>query len=333
MPDPEVDLALLEARPPADCTISGADVPFDDGCGPKTITLTSDSALGSPLVVFSPRGVSVQFAFAKGRNVASVTLSLDGFIATGFADVAHVPFHLARQATAFDGHVRLFEDDEVNVSRVDGKKVFVRAHDDVVDIEDVEAETTCDAVRFDGFDGPPKLPAIRSGDGIPDGAAIHLKPLPGTAPFFTVKIADPSSIPFLMTELEHRGGETHVQFLTRRALFEGWVDAGEIVHGDIGMGFGSGRGRCTPPKAPPTRSAFTVRSDTDVLVASEPGKRGPSGVRLAKGTSVLATEAHGGWAEISLQPAAIVPAPGLHFFVPWSKLEDPVRALILERLE
>ena len=38
----------------------------------------------------------------------------------------------------------------------------------------------------------------------------------------------------------------------------------------------------------------------------------------------IAHEAHGAWAEISVEPRIVAPAPGLHFFVPWGALRDPV---------
>jgi hypothetical protein len=332
MPDPKVEIDPLEARPASVCSIVGTNLPFDDGCDSKAIALSSDSGLAHPMVVVLPRNISTTFALAKGTTVSSVTIAADGFTISGFTDAASISFHLAREVSAFKGGMKLLADDPVSVARVGDKRVFVRVSDAIVDLDAVDVETSCDTLLFDGFSGPPALPKMPAGDGLPTGRTLHLKSAPATVPFLALEIRDPSSIPFLMAELATQGNDTHVAFASEKARFDAWIDKSEITHGDIGMGIGRGVGHCgARPGFPAIPS--TIRADTDVLVAAEPGQRGPAGVRLAKGASVIAHEAHGGWAEIAPLQPGIAPAKGLHFFVPWSAIVDPPKVSPREGLE
>jgi hypothetical protein len=323
MPDVHVELDPPAVRPKALCSIHGTDKPFDNGCSSR-MTVASDARASKPMVVFSPHGVDVTFDVSKDTAVPAITVIAGGMKVEGFTDAGTMPFRLAKEATALGGHAHLLAGDPVTISRVDEKSVFVRAHDDSFNIEDLEAVTTCEAVRFDGFRGFPTVPPAPSGNlGAARGNAVHLKGGPGEASLFTVRIASSSS-PFLMTEIGKKGTDAHVSFSTSKARFDAWIDQSEIDFGDLGGGFGTGTGTCKPGTQPPRDAGFQVIDDTDVLVADQPDKRGPAGVHLSKGMFVVAHEAHGGWAEISIEPPVIAPAPGLHFFVPWGSLRDPV---------
>jgi hypothetical protein len=321
MPEVHVELDPPAARPKAVCSIHGTDRPFDTTCG-STLTIASEARAVTPMVLYEPHGVDVTFDIAKESGPAAIRVVAGGVTVSGFSDISALSFHLSQEATAFKGHVHLLAGDPVTVGRATEKGVIVRTQGDRFDVEDIDAEASCNALLFDGFHGSPTVPSpVKGTSMLTKESFLRLKGDAGEAPFFVLRIPRDRP-PLAVTQIGSKGTDAHISFATQKARFDAWVSQDEIDYPSHGFGVGSGTIGCGRSQKTPLEADFQVIDDTDVLVASAPGKRGPSGVRLSKGIFVVAHEAHGGWAEISIEPPVISPAAGLHFFVPWGALRD-----------